>query len=296
MWRLPWSGCHDAGMRKLRWWVVLLVFALVGVHPAGAKEPFAPLEALTTPEPSGQMLFFALADGFEGASVTLVPAARRRLSWVPEGAQLNEVTADAPPVLAVGSPPPQADSARYLVPVLDGAGTVIDFVPRRLEGDLLVALADDAGEAKPGTTVVPVLVGPLLEAPTGVAPARVLEDPVEVDAQLLEDPVPTLLVRRAAPGRVVFGVRVGEEYVPLVDETGLAFAASHEGKRGIAVPVPEDFTEPVKTGDDADPVDQVEDGGVHVLALVIIAAAVLVPVLVVMGLLRRRRRGRRRSG
>src|SRR5919108_3024116 len=107
MWRLPWSGCQDQDMRTSVRLLVVLLVGLAGVHPAAAKEePFLPLDGVVTPQPSGQMLFFALADDFEGSSLTLVPAARRRVSWVPEGAQLDEVTADLPPVRAVGSPPP----------------------------------------------------------------------------------------------------------------------------------------------------------------------------------------------
>src|SRR5688572_6888610 len=263
-------------MRKPLCALVVLLLAMAGGGTAEAQtdDRFLPLDGVVSPEPSGRMLFFALADDFAGSSVTLVPAARRRLSWIPEGAQLTEATVDLPPVRPIGSPPPQADSVRYLVPVLDGTGTVIDFVPRRLDDDSLVALAADAGQATAGTTVVPILVGPLLEAPTGVAPARVLEDPVEIQAESLVEPVPTLLVRRAAPGRVVFGIRMGDEYVPLVDETGLAFAGSYEGRRGIAVPVPEDFSPPAEgDGDDAKPevADEDDGGGVNVLALVIIA-------------------------
>lgn len=294
MWRLGWSRCHDLHMQKpsmVR--LALPVVAVVAWATTGAAwaqaEQFTPLADVVDEAPSGRMLFFPLVDE-ASASVTLVPATGRRLAWMPDGTQLPESTLAVPSMRAIGSPPPQPESARYLVPVLDGAGAGIEFVACKLDGGRLVAFDGDDAEA-PGTNAVPVLVGPLLGAPSGAPADRVLETPVEVDAVALADPVPTLLVRRAAPSRVVFGVRVDDEYVPLVDEKRVAFAARHQGRRGIAVPAPEGFTPPTTSSDDviADPAD---DDGVNVLALVIIAATVLVLVVLVAVFVRRRRRRR----
>lgn len=283
--------------RPRSWLALLVVVAVTWVTATEAgwaqAEPFVPLADVVGEAPSGRMLFFPLVD--EAASpVVLVPAAGRRLTWSPEGTQLPESTLAIPPVRALGSPPPQPESARYLVPVLDGAGIDTEFAARQLHAERLVAF--DTGDVveMPGVNVVPVLVGPLLAGPSGPPPARVLDAPVEVDATELVDPTPTLLVRRAAPSRVVFGVRVDDDYVPLVDESGVAFAARHDGKRGIAVPALGDVTSPTTRSDDvfADPAD---DDGVNMVALAVIAAAVLVPVVMVTFGVRRRRSRRARQ-
>lgn len=233
--------------------------------------------------PSGRVVFFALDEGYAdclpltepclkgSTALVLVPASGRRVAWLPEATQLPERVLDVAALPAFASPPPNPETARYLVPMLDGAGVDLEFLPRRLEGGKLVALE---GEGRPGDNVVPVLVGPVLGgAPSGDAADRVVEHPVVVDAGELRDAVPALLVRRVAPARVVFGVRTGDDYVALVGESGVAVLARRGDRVGLAAPVSADFEPPVTTTtagsqQDGDDVDEVATTALRVLVVV----------------------------
>lgn len=251
---------------------------------------------------SGRVIFFPLDEGYAdclpldepclkgSTSLVLVPATDRRVAWLPDGTQLPERVLDVPALPAFGSPPPNPEKARYLLPMLDGAGTGLEFLPRRLEGGKLVAVESEVGD-----NVVPVLVGPVLGgAPSGDAADRVVEHPVVVDASSLRDAVPALLVRRAAPSRVVFGVRVGNEYVALVDEGDIAVLARRAGRVGLAVPAPDEFEPPVTTTTVGSQGDGGEDDDVEVVAST--ALRVLVVVGLTAGAVAVWRRRRRLSG
>lgn len=222
--------------------VVAFVAALLStaaVAHAHEDAPFEDVAEVAGKRPSGRVLFFPLDDDFDAASpYALLPARGRRVAWTPEATELPSATFEVPPTRAIGVPPAQRDDARYLVPVLDGAGAGLSFVARRFSGGRLVPYE---GAPKPGLDVVPWLTGPRLDATPSETPlARVLGEPERVDADVLADVVPALLVRKAPPNRVVFGVRLGSDaYVPLVDEAGLAATARRDGRRGLAVSVPD---------------------------------------------------------
>jgi hypothetical protein len=219
--------------------VVVLTALLCASGVARAQDAgFVPLSDVAAERTSGRMLFFPLPDGFDRASpYALLPATGRRLAWTPESAELSAASLSVPPLRPVGSPPSPHESARYLVPVLDGSGAALEFLPRRLDAGRLVPYE---GTPKPGLDVVPVLTGPRLDPTPSETPLeRVLGEPVEVDATELADAAPAVLVRKATPSRVVFGVRLGRDvYVPLIGESGLAVTARHNGRRGVAAPLP----------------------------------------------------------
>lgn len=266
---------------------------LPGVARAHDEHPFEPVSDIAGMAPVGRALFFPLAADFDEASpLALVPAAGRRVQWTPDATQLPEAALTTPAMRAIGLPPPQPEAARYLVPVLDGAGSGLSFVPRRLEGGRLVPFAAGSPEPTSSTTnVVPILVGPQLASATGSALLdRVLEDPVVVDPAALTDPVPALLVRRAPPGRVVFGIRLSSpDYVPLVDETGLAVMAEHKGKRGLAVTLPAGVEVRAATPSVSD-ADRDDDKGGRYMPGAVVAALVVFAVAALVLLVRRRRR------
>jgi hypothetical protein len=256
--------------------------------PASAQD-FLPLSDVASKSPTGRVLFFPLAERFEAASpYALLPASGRRITWTPESAELPAASVAATSVRAIGTPPARAEEARYLVPVLDGAGAALTFAPLRLDGSRLVPFE---GEPKPGLDVVPVLSGPRLDATPSETPLeRVLDAPVELDADVLEDVVPSVLVRKATPSRVVFGVQVGAAYVPLVDEAGLAVAAKHEDRAGLAVAVADDFVPPSTTAPPRSPSPEDDSGGGVPWAVV---GAVSGGVVLAVGLVLARRRRRR---
>lgn len=215
-----------------------LVVSVLGAGPAVAQD-FVPLPDVAGRTPSGRVLFFPLAERFEAASpYALLPAADRRIVWTPESAELPAAGVRVASVRAVGTPPAQPEAARYLLPVLAGDGAFLTFAAQRLDGGRLVPFE---GAPEAGRDVVPVLAGPRLDATPAETPLeRVLDAPVELDAGALSDVVPSVLVRKATPSRVVFGIQLGERYVPLVDEAGLAVAAKHDGRAGLAVAVADD--------------------------------------------------------
>lgn len=324
--------------------VAVGVGVLAGVVPAGASagaaaagrqggdEAFVPLADVVGRPLSGAVLFLPLAPEFEtclpltgpcpegSASLVLVTAERRRVAWTPDAADLPRAAVAAGATRPVGSPPPDADGARYLLPVLDGGAAALRYVPTRLEDGSLVAEDADAGAAGGtegrGDAAVPVLSGPVLPAgsPQGLASERIVEAPRSVDADALQDAVPVLLVRRAAPSRVVFGVGVdpawgldGVEYLPLVSDAGVARLARHEGRVGLAVAAPEDVDVPADGGSGSggdgsngggsgDGVGG-DDGGGPGAGLVAAGAAVAALVIAGLAVLARRRgRGRAAGG
>lgn len=263
----------------------------VAAHEEHDFEPLGELLELHRARPTGPMLFFALPDDFETTSpYALVPAGRRPLAWVPEGTQLPEGATVVPPLRAVGSAPPDAANARYLVPVLDSEGASLHFVPRRLETGRLVE-----GPPPTGSNVVPVAAGPQL--PVAVSSAEsVLDAPVEVDAAQLADVAPTLLVRRASPNRVVFGIRLSSgDYLPLIDENGVAFSARRNGRIGIAVVVPANLDVPSVAPDDDDDDGEDSPSGVGLLIVLgILAAGAAIVAACILLLVRFARRRPRR--
>lgn len=264
--------------------LLLFVVALVAAGaptPAGAHDEheFEPLsEILATARPSARMLFFALADDFETASpYTLVPATGRPLAWVADGTQLPEGTTAVAPLRAIGLPPRDPANARYLVPVLDLARASLRFAPRRLETGRLVA-----GAPATGANVVPITVGPQ-QSVTTTSEEPGLDPPVEVDAAQLTALAPALFVRRASPSRVVFGVRLASgDYVPLIDEHGIAFTARRNGHPGLAIAIRPGVATP-------------SDGGSR-RGLVVLFGVLDVVAAVVGFLFLRRRRLSRRGG
>lgn len=290
----------DQGMTTSAMRVTLFVAAFLSAaapvravaHEEHEFEPLSEVLALQRGRPAGPMLFFALPDDFETTSpYALVPATRRPVVWIPEGTQLPEGVTAVPSLRAIGSPPPDAANARYLVPVLDTEGASLHFVPRRLEAGRLVA-----GEPATGANVVPVAAGPQLPVATSSSTERVLEAPVEVGAEQLTDVAPALLVRRASPSRVVFGVRLASgDYVPLVDESGVAVSARRNGRLGIAVAVPAgvDVTSVTSSDDDDGDSSPTGVGLFIVLGLLVAGAAVVVGAVVLLARFARRRLNRR---
>lgn len=233
--------------------VVALAVSLLAGLPVGSSVAaqgdagFVPLADLVGKPLPERVLFFALDDEVakclpltgpcteHSLPFVLVPATGRRIAWTPEGTRVPEAEVTMSPLRALGSPPPRPEAARYLVPVLEGEGAALVFAPRRLEDGRLVPAGTSAAAA--GTEAVPVLVGPdLAGAPTGTAATRVLATGSSVQANELTDVTSALLVRRATPHRVVFGVRTGDAYVPLVDEAGVAVLARRGGQVGLAAP------------------------------------------------------------
>lgn len=297
------GACHHRGMRRFRGALAVGVLAVAAPAVAHDEHVFEPVAeaARWRPAASDRVLFFPLAEEFavcvplrdpcpaDSSSLMVVRAGSRPVMWQAESAELPEASFSPPPLRAMGDPPPgDFASARYLVPVLDGTGVGLEFLPRRFEGGRLVA-AEGAGAASDAARVVPVLVGPVLggAAPSGQAPSRVLEPPSTVAASELRDLTAALLVRRASPSRVVFGVRAGESgYVPLVDERGVALLARHEGRVGLVVPS--------ESADDSDvaalsrekPGDGDGDSAIVTVGRVVLLVALLA---MAVGLWRRRR-------
>lgn len=283
--------------------VTLFIAAFVfAVAPLGAVaheehefEPLSEVLALQRGRPAGPMLFFALPDDFETASPYALVPAGRPIVWVPDATDLLEGATTVPPMRAIGSPPPDPANARYLVPVLDGAGASLHFAPRRLEAGRLVE-----GAGPTGANAVPVLVGPQLPV-NASSTEPVLDKPVQVDAAQLVDVTPALLVRRAPPSRVVFGIRLASgDYVPLVDESGIALSARRDGRLGIAVAAPANVdVSSVAPDDDDDGDGDSSPSGVGLLivfALLAAGAAVVIAgvvFLVRFALRRLNRRGGR---
>lgn len=237
---------------------LLVLPALAQAQEPATTDPFLDLAAVSAKAPSGPTLFFPLGRPFEeclplmaacpgdSSSLVVVPAAARTLVWTPEGTPLDEVPLDTRPIRPIGTPPPRPESARYLVPVVDARGEGLIFAGRRLDAGLLVPFDAGAPEPPEGGDVVPVLAGPLLggAAPSGTQAGPIFEAPVIVDAAALDGATPAVLVRRAAPSRVAFGLRpdpawgMDVGYVALLDETGTAVVARHEGRIGVAVGTP----------------------------------------------------------
>ena len=298
--------------------VAVLVVALAAVFAAtgaGAQSSddtpdFVDVGSLTSEVPSGRrVLFFPLDESFgncvpltapcphDSSTLMLVPAAGRRLVWRPEGADLQDARLPEPAMRAIGTPPSDHESARYLVPVLDGAGINVVHARRRLESGRLVAV-DSGDDSSAPDPVSPVLSGPLLStaAPAPEVPARVLGAPVLLAASELNDAVAVLLVRRAAPNRIVFGLRpdpdwdLGVGYVAVLDEGVIAVAARRGATIGIAVAAPPGVRvgslENMATRQGDDP-----DAGVTIpLPLVIgVAAAVVAAAAIALTKFRRAR-------
>ncbi|MDQ3756689.1 MAG: hypothetical protein M3394_02430, partial [Actinomycetota bacterium] len=234
-------------MRKS--WVVMALVSMVvcGVAQAHDEHEFEPVAELARwrPAPTDQVAFLPLAEGFEdclplesacpadSSSLVLVRAGSRPVGWLSAGGELPESTLETPPLRAVGSPPTEPANQRYLVPVLDGEGQSVEHLVRRFEAGRLVPV--EPGRLADALHLAPVLIGPVLggAAPSGESPTRIVEAPVSVSAADLRDAVPALLVRRAPPSRVVFGVRMGNGWLPLVDEHGVALLARHDGRVGL---------------------------------------------------------------
>jgi hypothetical protein len=208
---------------------------------------------------SARVVLFSLPDAFDAclplhgacpqdsSSLLVVPALGRSIVWQPEGAELPRVELPGGSLAAVGTPPAGATSARYLVPVVDGRGAGLVFVERAVAGGRF-DVPDQEGPAD-AAPYVPVLSGPSLvgTAPTNAEPERLLAEPVVVDeGELTADPVAVLVVRRAPPSRVAFGVRpdpswrMQTDVVPLLGEGGLAGLVRHEGRVRLAVAAPDD--------------------------------------------------------
>ncbi len=223
---------------------------------AAASAGFVSIGALPQPAPSGSMLFLPLADQFssclplagacppDSPSLLLVPAAGHDVRWLPDATDLPTVAVDGAAVPAVGQPPPDADATAYLVPVADGSGAGLVYLRRRLDGGALAA--EPAGAPLSAPVATPVVGGPNLSTtpPARGLPAATFGTPVVVEAAGLTGATPVLLVRRAEPSRVAFGVRahpgwhLGPAYVPLVGPDGVAVLARHAGRVGLAVPAP----------------------------------------------------------
>jgi len=266
----------------------LLLVVLLLARPAFAQD-FVPLADVAAKTPSGKVLFFPLADRFEEASpYALLPAEGRRIVWTPESAELPGAAVAVAAVRAVGTPPAQPEAARYLLPVLDGATAELRFAARRLDGGRLVPFE---GTPEPGRDVVPLLAGPRLDATPSETPlTRVLEAPVEVDVSVLADVQPSVLVRKATPSRVVFGVQVGDRYLPLIDETGVAVTAKHEGRAGLAVAVADDFEPPSTTTTEAENRLSSKDDDSDSNRVLVLRVLVLGGILAMLATWRRRRR------
>jgi hypothetical protein len=286
--------------------VVLAVSLLAGL-PVGSSVAaqgdagFVPLADVVGKPLPERVLFFPLDDEVatclpltrpcteHSLPFVLVPATGRRLAWTPEGTRVPEADVTMSPLRALGSPPPRPEVARYLVPVLDGEGATLVFAPRRLEDGRLVPTE---AAAVPGTEAVPVLVGPdLAGAPTGPTATRVLAAGSSVQASELTDVTPALLVRRATPHRVVFGVRTGDGYVPLVDDTGVAVLARRGDHVGLAAPS-RVATAVASSGAE----DREDSGGDGVPVTLVLVAALVVAGALALGLAagRRRRAGSER--
>lgn len=261
---------------------LLFLIAPTGAF-AHAEHDFEPLsEVVKATKTQGRMLFFALPDDFETESpYLLVPADGRQIAWVPNGTQLPETAVASAPVRAIGSAPPDSLNARYLVPVLDGAGATLQFSGRRLEEGRLI------GGMAGGGSVVPVLVGPQLPVSTSTT-EPVFDTPIAVDMSELTEATPTLLVRRAPPSRVVFGVQLSTGYVPLIDETGVALSARHGGKLGLAVTAPADIDVPPSSDDAEEEPTGTGLAIVGAILLVVVGAPIALLVWLVRRWLRRR--------
>src|SRR5688500_278749 len=299
---------------------VALAFALASASFANAgaqSDGFLGVDDLPRRPSSARVVVFSLPDEYDAclplqgacpqdsSSLLVVPAAGRRIVWQPEGAELPRVQLSSAPLPAVGVPPPDTTTARYLLPVVDGAGAGLVFTARGFV-DGRFTMAADAPDAPEREPYVPVLAGPSLggAAPSGVEPERLLAEPVVVDAgELATDPVPVLVVRRASPSRVAFGVhpdpswRMSTNIVPLLGDRGVAGLVRHEGHVRLAVPAPDGVdldavrrgtprNGDVTTGDDGGG----SDGSGGATVALVLAAAVLAGGMTALVL---RRRGRR---
>lgn len=258
--------CHDPSVsgghtrRRLRTARLAAGCGLLLSLGAARQTAFLPVDsAIASSELTARALFFPLDASFAecvplrapcpatSSSLLLVPAAGRTVAWSPEGTDLPRVVIDGVEVRPVGVAPPEPDLGTYLVPTLTGDGIEVRFLAARLDGDRLAA---GAGDATAGDTLVPKLEGPELStsAPSSRVPETIVSAPRVVDAADLRDSVPALLVRRAAPSRVVVGVAPSTEwnmsarFVRLLDEGVVARAARNEVDVGIAVPLTDETT------------------------------------------------------
>jgi len=298
-----------------------LTFALASPAVHARADGFVAVDDLPQRPSSARIVLFSLPDEFDAclplqgacpqdsSSLLVVPAPGRSIMWQPEGAELPHVELPSAPLPAVGTPPAGATSAHYLIPVADGRGAGLAFMKRDVaDGRFVVSDRKTPGDVAPH---VPVLSGPSLggAAPSGAEPERLLAEPVVVDAgELTTAPFPVLVVRRASPSRVAFGVRpdpswrMQTDVVPLLGDGGIAGLVRHEGQVRLAVAAPDNVDldavrrgtprsgdAPVAGSDDDDgDTGGNGDGGAAaalVLAVAIVAGGVTALVL--------RRRGRR---
>lgn len=281
----------------------MMAALLVPAAVAQQSATFVDVEALAAADPPARVLFFPLDEQFEhckgltapcpedSSTVMVVPATEREVVWQPESGDLRTLPLRDPELRAVGTPPPDMASARYLLPVLDGAGIEIRHVVRRFEDGFFVA----TNEPEAGTTVTPVLAGPELSAgtPSPDVPDRIVETPRVVGIDDVVDPTPVLLVRRAAPSRVVFGIQPAADwefnldYLPLLDDGVIAYVAEVDGTTGLVVGTPSGLRiGNLKNLAGGDP----GDGAPAVGVLIGAAGAAAVAILAIALLLRRRRR------
>lgn len=277
---------------------------LVPAAVAQQSATFVDVEALATADPPARLLFFPLDEQFEhckglttscpedSSTVMVVPATEREVVWQTEGGDLRTVPLREPEVRAVGTPPPNVASARYLLPILDGGGIQVRYVVRRFEDGFLVA----TNEPEAGTTVTPVLAGPELSAgtPSPDVPDRIVKTPRVVGIDDVVDATPVVVVRRAAPSRVLFAIEPAAEwdfnldYVPLLDDGVIAYVAEVDGTTGLVVGTPSGL----RIGKLQNLAGEDPGGGAPALGVLLGAAGVAAVAILAIGLLLRRRRRR----